>query len=431
VVGFEISEQASLTDVGVRRSHNQDAYGVMLAGDTEAWQDRGHLILVADGMGAHAVGEMASKMAADLILHNYQKHANLGPQTALRRAFAEANTTIHQRGLQNQEFKGMGTTGTCLVVRPEGAWLAHVGDSRCYRIRSGQVEQISFDHSLQWELARRQQIDPAKLTGIPSNVIVRSLGPESQVQVDIEGPHVLMPGDIFLLCSDGLSNQVSDQELGATVTALPLEEACQYLVDMANYHGGPDNITIVTVRLAGKPPSDPSSEQPAMAKPKPSLWQTLPWAGIAFGSGITLAIMALVLQLGLQATALAIVTFIFALGMLVAGFIGLYKAAQKPPPLDPEDEASPPQVHRRASCRIDEALVKKTMQTEAKLQELIRENGWTVPWAKHAKHLQASTAYLQKGDLRSAYREQCRAITVLTSAIRDNREKSESFRPNW
>jgi len=293
------------------------------------------------------------------------------------------------------------------------------------------VEQISFDHSLQWELARRQQIDPAKLTGIPSNVIVRSLGPESQVQVDIEGPHVLMPGDIFLLCSDGLSNQVSDQELGATVTALPLEEACQYLVDMANYHGGPDNITIVTVRLAGKPPSDPSSEQPAMAKPKPSLWQTLPWAGIAFGSGITLAIMALVLQLGLQATALAIVTFIFALGMLVAGFIGLYKAAQKPPPLDPEDEASPPQVHRRASCRIDEALVKKTMQTEAKLQELIRENGWTVPWAKHAKHLQASTAYLQKGDLRSAYREQCRAITVLTSAIRDNREKSESFRPNW
>jgi protein phosphatase len=430
VLGFEISEQACLTDVGVRRSHNQDSYGVMLASEPEAWEERGHVVLVADGMGAHAVGELASKMAADLILHNYQKHAPFGPQPALRRAFAEANTTIHQRGLQNQEFKGMGTTGTCLVIRPEGAWLAHVGDSRCYRVRAGTVEQISFDHSLQWELAKRQQIDPSKLTGIPSNVIVRSLGPEPQVQVDVEGPHNLMPGDTFLLCSDGLSNQVTDQELGATVSTMPLEEACQFLVDLANHRGGPDNITIVAIRLAGKPPTDPNETPPTNGKAKPAARQQLPWSGICFGSGLTLAIMALVL-IGLQATALAIVTFILAVGMLVAGFIGFSRTAEQPPPMDPEDEAGPPQVHRSASCGVDQPLMQKMMQIETNLQELIREKGWQVPWQKHAKHLQSSAAALQKGNLASAFREQCRAIGLLTTAVRENREKGESFRPNW
>src|SRR5262249_34139994 len=190
--------------------------------------------MVADGMGAHAVGELASKLAIDIIPHTYTKYAHEGPAAALRKAFVEANLSIHNRGQQNREFAGMGTTGTALLLRPEGVWIGHVGDSRAYRIRAGQIEQLSFDHSLHWELARRQHINPDKLQGIPSNVIVRSLGPEPLVQVDVEGPHLVCGGDIYVLCSDGLSGPLSDHEIGAIATVLPPAEACRFLVDLAN-----------------------------------------------------------------------------------------------------------------------------------------------------------------------------------------------------
>ena len=220
MIGFDDIEYASLTDVGVRRSHNQDSHATLPASDLEQYRARGHVFLVADGMGAHAVGELASKLAADSIPHIYSKHAQEGPIAALRKAFVEANQTIHTRGQPNREFEGMGTTATALVLRPEGAWVGHVGDSRAYRIRDGKIEQLSFDHSLVWELARRQTQGPEELQGIPTNVIVRSLGPEPLVQVDVEGPHPLQPGDIFLLCSDGLSGPVSDREIGAVASAL-------------------------------------------------------------------------------------------------------------------------------------------------------------------------------------------------------------------
>lgn len=241
---------ASLTDVGIRRSHNQDAHIALPATDTEQWRQRGHVFLVADGMGAHAVGELASKLAVDSIPHIYSKHVQEGPLSALRKAFIETNVTIHTRGQQNREFEGMGTTGTALILRPEGAWIGHVGDSRAYRVRNGQIEQLSFDHSLVWELARRQRVAPEELQGIPPNVIVRSLGPEPLVQVDIEGPHPVQPGDIFVLCSDGLSGPLTDREIGAVVSALPPAEACRLLIDLANLHGGPDNITAIVVRTA-------------------------------------------------------------------------------------------------------------------------------------------------------------------------------------
>src|SRR5262245_31407758 len=180
-------------------------------------------------MGAHAVGELASEMSVDNIPHTYHKHAQQGAVVALRKAFIETNASIHNKGQQNREFEGMGTTTTTLLLRPEGAWIGHVGDSRIYRVRDGWIEQLSFDHSLQWELARRQGVDPNGLHGIPSNVIVRSLGPEPLVQVDVEGPHPVQDGDIFVLCSDGLSGQVTDPEIGATVSGLEPKEACQFL----------------------------------------------------------------------------------------------------------------------------------------------------------------------------------------------------------
>jgi len=139
VIGFNEIEYASHTDVGVRRSHNQDAHAVMPATDDEHWQKVGHVFLVADGMGGHAVGELAAKIAVDNIPHIFSKYAHEGAIAALRRAFVEANSIIYTRGEQNKEFKSMGTTGIALVLRPEGAWVGHVGDSRAYRIRGGVI----------------------------------------------------------------------------------------------------------------------------------------------------------------------------------------------------------------------------------------------------------------------------------------------------
>src|ERR1700722_10241049 len=231
---FDQIEHASLTDVGVRRNHNQDDLAVHLASDETQWEQRGHLFLVADGMGAHAVGEKASEQAASVVPHIYHKHLQEGPPSALRKAFVEANASIHACGQQNREFQGMGTTCSALLLRPEGAWIAHVGDSRVYRIRAGWIEQLTYDHSLVWEYARLKKMDPADVVDIPSNVIHRCLGPEPLVQVDVEGPHPVQPGDCYLICSDGLSGQVSDHEMGAVVSTHTPTEACRFLFYLAN-----------------------------------------------------------------------------------------------------------------------------------------------------------------------------------------------------
>ena len=269
MTGFDDIQHASLTDVGVRRSHNQDNHAILLATDEQQWQSRGHVFLVADGMGAHAVGELASALAVGIIPHTYDKYASQGTASALRKAFIEANASIHARGQQNREFEGMGTTATALVLRPDGAWVAHVGDSRAYRIRGGQVEQLSFDHSMVWEYARRQHMDPETVQGIPSNVIFRSLGPEPLVPIDIEGVRPLRQGDVFLLCSDGLSGKVSDCELGAVARVLPPAEACRFLVDLANLRGGPDNITVVIVRVGSRAGDAAAAADPPLASPFP------------------------------------------------------------------------------------------------------------------------------------------------------------------
>ena len=247
---FEPVRYTALTDVGVKRSHNQDACAAQPAVDAAAFEAVGHVFVVADGMGGHAVGEKASAKAVRDIPFLYGKHVKEGGVVAaLRRAFTETNAGIHAIGQENPEFRGSGTTSTALVLRPEGAWVGHVGDSRCYRIRDGVAEQLTFDHSWVWEIARRQGVDPDELGDFKKNVIIRSLGPDPEVEVDIEGPHPVKPGDSYLLCSDGLTGVVTPQEVGAVVSVLPPDEACRFLVDLANLRGGPDNITVVVVRV--------------------------------------------------------------------------------------------------------------------------------------------------------------------------------------
>jgi protein phosphatase len=419
VTGFDDLEYASLSDVGVRRSHNQDNYAILLASDAEKWRHEGHLFLVADGMGAHAVGEKASELAASIIPHTYNKHASQGPVPALRKAFVEANASIHARGQQNREFEGMGTTGTAVLLRSEGAWVAHVGDSRAYRIRGGVIEQLSFDHSLLWVYARQQRIDPETVHNIPSNVIVRSLGPEPLVQVDIEGPHPLQEGDLFLLCSDGLSGQISDHELGAVASTLPPEEACRFLVDLANLRGGPDNITVVIVRVGKALAAE--AAQPGSRKP---LSQLIPWPLPALGLGILLAGGATGLTY-LHLTAWGILVYLLAAAVSVAGLVGLvlhYQREQQTTGDDPDDRP-PPQVYRTTPCELDRTLLDKLVRSLQALRQLLQEKGWETDWATHEQHLALAEKQMAANDIRGAFREYCRAMRPLAEAHHRHRRE--------
>src|SRR3954453_23013589 len=184
----------------MRRANNQDSYAIVRAMTREAWKLRGHLFMVADGMGAHAAGELASKMACDNIPHNYHKSKTGTPTDCLIKAYREVGGQIHAKATANKDFLGMGTTCSTLILGPDGALIAHVGDSRVYRVRRQRIDQLSFDHSLVWELVRRNHLTSEQArVSVPKNVITRSLGPEVEIEVDIEGPLAVEVGDVFLL----------------------------------------------------------------------------------------------------------------------------------------------------------------------------------------------------------------------------------------
>jgi PPM family protein phosphatase len=274
---FDIAH-ASVSDLGMRRQNNQDAIATLLA-DRESWHERGHFFMVADGMGAHAAGELASQIAVENVPHTYQKLHNLLPPAALRQAVHKANELIHSKGQSSAEFNGMGTTCSCLVLLPGMALVAHVGDSRVYRLRSGQLEQLTFDHSLVWEMAAANQSSADEVPAcIPKNVITRSLGPHPMVNVDLEGPYQVLPGDVFLACSDGLTTVVEDRLIGSLIQVLPPQEAVETLIDVANLRGGPDNISIVVARVPGGVGDELATEDQRATvtfNPKHSVWASL------------------------------------------------------------------------------------------------------------------------------------------------------------
>jgi protein phosphatase len=431
VLGFDNIEYASLTDVGVRRSHNQDSLVALPAADLEHWRERGHVFLVADGMGAHAVGELASKLAVDSIPHIYTKYAQEGPLPALRKAFVEANVNIHTRGQQNPEFAGMGTTATALVLRPEGAWVGHVGDSRAYRVRDGVIEQLSFDHSLLWELARRQNVLPEELQGIPPNVIVRSLGPEPLVQVDVEGPHPLRPGDTFMLCSDGLSGPLSDREIGAVVSVLPPAEACRLLVDLANLQGGPDNITVMIVRLGEAGPGE--DVVGANGRRRPWYHRLMPsWPLLTLLAGIGLGAIAVLMTLYRIGAGLAMLTFLLASTAVAAGVAGLFVTHSREQQRRREEPDSHDlHLYRQTPCRVDSPLLDKLARARATLEKRVREKDLEADWEGCERHRLLAEQFLRSGKVMDACREYCRSIRPLTEAMDRARNKEEAFMPLW
>ncbi|MCH2213207.1 MAG: protein phosphatase 2C domain-containing protein [Fuerstiella sp.] len=250
-----VVQYASLTDVGMRRSANQDSLAVRLCKEYSEWAEMGHLFVVADGMGGHSVGDLASSITVETLPLAFTKSDAETPSGRLKEAFDAAKRAIGDKARENPEFADMGTTCSTLSLSGSGAWIGHVGDSRVYRIRDAVIEQLTFDHSLQWEMIRqgRATAESSELLH-PRNVITRCLGPDRNVEIDIEGPFDVRTGDRFVLCSDGLTGHVTDSEIGAIVDVLPAGEASRLLIDLANCRGGSDNTTVVIAVVDEYPP---------------------------------------------------------------------------------------------------------------------------------------------------------------------------------
>jgi serine/threonine protein phosphatase PrpC len=249
---------AGETNVGMKRTHNEDAFDLI---------DDERLYLVADGMGGHASGEVASKMAIET-LREFFSATSQDPEATWpykmdkARGYEEnrlitgiklANLRIHEAAQREPRLRGMGTTIVSILVIDEGVLIAHVGDSRVYRVRGGKLEQLTDDHSLLNDYIKMKRLTEEEIANFPhKNVIVRALGMKETVKVDtrLDAPQ---PGDLYLLCSDGLCGPVSDQEIGdLAMSTNDLKAAASKLIERANANGGPDNVTVVLTKWIGK-----------------------------------------------------------------------------------------------------------------------------------------------------------------------------------
>ena len=245
---------AGLTDVGRKRNHNEDSFHI---------DDELQLYVVADGMGGHAGGGTASRIAVETIdqklksltsgkdnplAGNFNLQDSPVPD-AVRSAVEGACMAIFHAAQADTRLAGMGTTVISLMVKDNHAFFAHVGDSRAYLVRGDLIQQISEDHSLVNEQIKAGMITPEEAKHSRyKNIITRSVGFEEEVQVDVMGL-VAEPGDIFLLCSDGLANMMEDREMLEIARQAGLAEIPKKLVELANNRGGDDNITVIVVRM--------------------------------------------------------------------------------------------------------------------------------------------------------------------------------------
>jgi PPM family protein phosphatase len=235
---LRVDDQAFRTDTGRQRSENEDSLFV-----------RAPIFVVADGMGGAQAGEVASKAAADAFDRDLPADP---PERFLRETIEAANRRIHNLARADPSRAGMGTTITAAIVdaQKEEVAIGHVGDSRAYRLRRGKLERLTRDHSLVEEMRRKGQITDAQAEEHPQrSIITRALGPEPEVEVDLQTVPA-SPGDLFLLCSDGLTTMVDEDRIAAVLAGSPsMREAVRSLVDEANGAGGRDNITALAFRL--------------------------------------------------------------------------------------------------------------------------------------------------------------------------------------
>jgi PPM family protein phosphatase len=274
---------AARSDVGKARDRNEDSY---FGGE--------HVFAVADGLGGHNAGDVASRLAIEPI-RNLDRRIGEVPDDrvadTLADAVLEANRAVYKRAQGDVRVRGMGTTLTAIAVADGAAHLAHVGDSRCYLLRGGAISQLSSDHTLVARMVQEGKLTPEQAESHPQrSILTRALGAEPEIDVD-SLEVTLLPGDRLLLCSDGLSSVIGEESIRSVLEdAIDLDAACTRLIEEANANGGPDNITVILVELTGTPPlrTGPSavrraekvSEGRAPARPRRVPVRALVWLAV-------------------------------------------------------------------------------------------------------------------------------------------------------
>jgi protein phosphatase len=265
---------AGLTDVGLQRDHNEDSFAIL--------QDH-ELYIVADGMGGHRAGDVASKLATEAIVDFFRATAAEDftwpfhfdsrmseEENRLLTGIKIANRQIVERSSRQRECHGMGTTvvGALFSGKKGKMYLGHVGDSRAYRVRGGEIRQMTRDHSLVNDyLLAMPELTEEQKSELPKNVITRALGMQEHVSVDLQGDDASV-GDCYILCSDGLSGMIEDSEILDIVAGSPtIDEACRKLIALANEHGGEDNITAVLIKIEDEPGTDKVSLSDTLPTP--------------------------------------------------------------------------------------------------------------------------------------------------------------------
>ena len=407
---------AELSDVGMRRANNQDSFACLPAKTEERFWNRGHLFVVADGMGAHAAGELASRMATESIAMHYFRSSHPDSIEALRTAVAEANEEIHQRGQNNPEFHNMGTTASSLAILASGAVVAHVGDSRVYRLRDDMLEQLTFDHSLVWEMEASGHKDGGAFgQNIPRNVITRSLGPNASVDIDVEGPFPVEKGDRFLICSDGLTGLVEDAEIGTLMDCLPEDLAVRVLVDLANLRGGPDNTTVVIVRVDQDPPDGPRAAKAKRRRGDP------PVSPVMLATTLVCCVGAAALGL-LQQWGPMVVAIILG---LVAAVVSLGQFLKNRNSMTAQPVAKGGKgPYRRYNAAPTSELYKRLGGTVQALRDAATDKNWMMDWKKVDEFQRQGSNALKQKDPKRAIRFQAEAIIETMNQLREQNNRA-------
>jgi protein phosphatase len=241
-----------VTDCGCVRQVNEDCCQLVIPSDPGILDRKGVLVVVADGMGGYLAGEVASRIAVETVVRTYYGSED-GPPQALAAAFHHANDAIYRFSVTRDELSGMGTTCTALVIQGGVAYSAHVGDSRLYMVRSNSIYQLTEDHSVVRELVKQGALAAAAARHhVDRHIILRALGSRSAVEVDTwEQPLPVRARDSFVLCSDGLHNSLTDEEIRLATESHLAPAACEALVAAARERGGYDNITVAIAWVDG------------------------------------------------------------------------------------------------------------------------------------------------------------------------------------
>ena len=317
----------------------------------------------------------------------------------------------------------MGTTLSTLALLPQGAVVAHIGDSRVYRLRQNRLEQLTFDHSLVWEMKAAGQLSAKEeaLGKIPKNVITRSLGPYADCKVDLEGPFPIAVGDTFLLCSDGLTGVVSDAELAALMSNMPPDEAVKVMVDLGNLRGGPDNITVIIAKVISPEIASDSNAKAFRVNTQKDRFSVHPAVWAVFG--ICLLFVAVFLMTGQMMT--AILPGVIALATGGYALFNLLRGATSGETVS-EGKAFGKAPYTRTICASGGEVSKQLALILKQLQMGAVEQDWKVDWEQLTAMIGQAESALGKGEHSKAVRTYGRSICFLMDQLRNQHERGDS-----